>query len=124
MANDKGSAPDMIEREQMDGIVAAAGVESASDIMDAFWRSTDSLVAAIEAALENGVLKEAADTAHALKGSAANVGAAGISNCTTEFEKHCVDGNLTGAREAFPSVRECVEKTRAAFSDYFASVNA
>ena len=114
----------MIEREQMDGIVAAAGVESAGDIMDAFWRSTDNLVAAIEAALENGAMKDAADTAHALKGSAANVGASGISNCTTEFEKHCAEGNVDGARAAFPHILACIEKTRGAFSDYFASVNA
>jgi|GEM_PF-2846941 len=124
VTDDEKASSGMIEREQMDSIVAAAGVDAAGDIMNAFWRSTDTLVDAIETSLANGAMKDAANNAHALKGSAANVGATGISSHMSEFEKHCLEGNEAGASAAFSDIQTCIEKSRAAFSQYFESVNA
>ena len=104
--------------EQMDGIVAAAGVEGAREILAAFWRSTDDLMQSLRDELASGDFDAASKTAHALKGSALNVGAEALSALATMLEAHCRDQNLSAARAAVEEKVECLEKTKEAFADY------
>ena len=115
----RATVPAQIEREQMDGIIAAAGVDGAADIMDAFWRSTDTLVSLIHDQLSAQDLSEAAKTAHALKGSASNVGALSLSEFALDFETRCRAGDISGAREIANRFQQCVAETRSAFAPLF-----
>ena len=115
---------EMIERDQIDGIVASAGVEIAAEIMDAFWRSTDKLMTDMAEALKNGSLKDAAGFAHGLKGSAANVGAMAIFDETQIFETFCNTNDERAAEAALEKIITAVDKSREAFVTYFKNAAA
>ncbi|WDI32050.1 Hpt domain-containing protein [Hyphococcus flavus] len=87
------SSPAALQEEQVDGLVAAAGADGAMAILDAFNRSTVELLNAIGENLREGLLDDASRTAHALKGSAANVGAAALAESGTEIEEACKNGD-------------------------------
>lgn len=79
--------------EQVDGLVAAAGIEGTREILDAFWRSTTELLETLSSQVTQGSFELAAKTAHAVKGSAANIGAHRLSETATAIEKACKDGD-------------------------------
>lgn len=79
----------LIDREQIDGLIAAAGVDATREILDAFRRSTDGLLAKLREDLARGDFTEAARTAHAIKGSSANVGALMLSSAARSVEEAC-----------------------------------
>ena len=79
--------------EQVDGLIAAAGIEGTQEILDAFWRSTTELLETLALQVTQGSLELAARTAHAVKGSAANIGAHRLSETATAIEKACKDGD-------------------------------
>jgi len=108
-----------LQRDQLDGLVAAAGVGGASDIMDAFWRSTATLVDALETAITENDFDEASKLAHALKGSAGNVGAGAICSKTKILEACCKDENLGEAKDIIIELHKIVETTADVFAQYF-----
>ena len=71
------SAP--IELKQIDSLITAAGVDGTRAILDAFQRSTADLLTMLAHGIQDGALEDAYRTAHAVKGSAANVGATMLS---------------------------------------------
>lgn len=79
----------VLDREQIDGLVEAAGIDGAREILDAFHRSTQELLAKLKDELGRGDLAEAARSAHALKGSAMNVGALALSSAARFVEDAC-----------------------------------
>lgn len=81
-----------LQVEQIDGLIAAAGVDGTREIMDAFWRSTSDLLNKLATELATPSLADAAKTAHAIKGSAANVGAARLSQRAAAMEASCKNG--------------------------------
>ena len=106
-----------LQLEQIDGLVAAAGVDGAREILDAFWRSTTQLLDTLSGQLRTNSFELAAATAHAVKGSAANVGAAKLSIFASQLEEACkncdeeaVHQALQNAREEFAAVRVCFEE--------------
>ncbi|MEL7487583.1 MAG: Hpt domain-containing protein [Pseudomonadota bacterium] len=111
----------LVECEQMDGIIAAAGVAGAREILAAFWRSTEDLIVELNAALDRRDLEAAAGAAHALKGSALNVGAHALSAMATTLERQCREHDLDGARAAIVENERCLERTKTAFSEYLAA---
>jgi len=87
-----------IQWDQVNSLVAAAGVDGARAILDAFQRSTTELLRALEANLSSGALGEAYKTAHAMKGSAANVGAKLLADRAASIEHACrADDNAAAA---------------------------
>lgn len=82
-----------LQPEQIDGLVEAAGIDAAREIFAAFSRSTAELLAALHSQLDAGALAEAAKSAHAVKGSAANVGAVRISETAAQLEVMCKNGD-------------------------------
>lgn len=82
-------ATPVVDRDQIEGLLAAAGAAGTREIMAAFWRSTDSLLVDLKSQLAEGRLVEAARTAHALKGSALNVGALRFSCAARAIEDAC-----------------------------------
>jgi len=108
----QAGAADHIELEQLNGLIAAAGVEGAREILNAFWSSTEELLAAAAAQVDGGDLETAAQTAHAIKGMAANVGAAKLSSTASDLEVACRDkdagaapGHMNDARADFEAAR-------------------
>ncbi len=106
-----------LQVEQIDSIVAAAGVEGARDILDAFWRSTMELLEGLASQIAEGDFGLAAQTAHAVKGSAANVGAQLLSTTAATIENACKSGDhalATGLLQQvameFETVRVCFEE--------------
>lgn len=111
----RACAPASIDRDQFGGLVAAAGVEGTREIIDTFWRSTDSLLATLQAQLAAGDLHAAARTAHSLKGSALNVGAVQLSQAARAIEQSCRGNDGPGARAAAETAAARRAETATAF---------
>ena len=105
-----------IEADQLESLIEAAGVDGLNDILDAFWRSTDNLLEAIEKQIADGDLDEAAKTAHAIKGSAANVGASLLAAVAKRMECACRENDNSTLVQSTSNAREAVHKTRDAIS--------
>ena len=97
--------PVHLQLEQIDGLVAAAGADGALAILDAFQWSTSDLLKSIEADLSQNALSEASRTAHAIKGSAANVGAEALADAASAIEIACKDGDSETARARLDDVK-------------------
>lgn len=95
-----------MQLEQVDGLVAAAGVEGALAILGAFERSTTDLLSVMETDLQQGALSEASRTAHAIKGSAANVGAEALADAACAIEIACRDDNQKAALAKLENAQE------------------
>ena len=112
-----GSPVQLLDREQIDSLVEAAGVEGAREILAAFHRSTHELLAKLKDELGRGDLDEAARTAHALKGSAANVGALALSGAARIVEDACKSDDATTALGQLTGAGAQFADTIAAFDD-------
>lgn len=108
------AGPDLLEVSQIDALVDAAGVEGVREILNAFWRSTEGLAAELKAQLARGDRTGAMRSAHALKGSALNVGAVRFAETLRKVEDACRGGDLVTA-SALASAGE---------ADYRATINA
>lgn len=104
--------------EQVDGLVAAAGVDGARDILDAFWRSTADLMETLSTQVRQNALDLASQTAHAVKGSAANVGAQRLANTTAAFEEACRQGDQEAVENALEAVRADFAAVREHFDEH------
>ncbi len=104
----------LIESEQIDGLLEIAGVDGVKEILDAFWRSTDQLTADLARSVRNGECVAAARTAHALKGSAANVGANRLAEAARIVEVRSRSGELREANEAIERLAAIYRETREA----------
>ncbi len=86
-----------LQMEQVESLIAAAGVDGTRAIMDAFQRSTITLLNMLTDGLRGGALDEAYRTAHAVKGSAANVGAQLLADTAAAIEVACKAGDAAAA---------------------------
>ncbi len=107
-----------LQVEQIDGLVAAAGVDGAREIMDVFLRSTNTLLDQLAAQIAEPAMDDATATAHALKGSAANVGAARLAATSSLVETACKDGDIASARAGLEAAREDFEAFSACFENH------
>ncbi len=105
----------VIEPEQIKTLVASAGVEMTQTILDAFWTSNQEILVNLQSQLADGALDEAAKSAHALKGSAANLGAVVLAEQARLLEIACQAMEALSAREVMEAIPESISKTRAAF---------
>ena len=102
-----------LQVEQIDSLVDAAGLDGTRDIMDAFWRSTQSLLSEMETHLSAADFGETIKSAHSLKGSAANIGAVKLAATASAIETACRSEDLQNAGESLTLAREDFAKTRA-----------
>jgi HPt (histidine-containing phosphotransfer) domain-containing protein len=105
----------ILDREQIDGLVAAAGVAGTREILAAFWRSTDTLLRTLQEQLSRGDVTEAAKTAHALKGSSLNVGATRLSISVRAIEDACRTKNAANALKSLDGAQTNYADTVKAF---------
>ncbi|MEM8770589.1 MAG: Hpt domain-containing protein [Pseudomonadota bacterium] len=114
MANDR----EHIEFDQINGLIAAAGVDGTREIVDAFWRSTIQLGDALAAQVNEGALDAAAKTAHAIKGSAANIGAARLSDSAAMIEIACRENDAAKAAALVAEFQENFDVLKATLDDH------
>ena len=121
-SSDRGSEP-IIETEQLDGLLAAAGREGLREILNAFWRSTDDLLSALNGQIADGDFTEAARTAHAIKGSASNVGAQFLAETAKALEAACRDEDGAKLAASYETAKDAVVSTRTAIEDRLADAS-
>lgn len=109
-------ADDIVDFSQVDALLDAAGREGVMEIMRAFWRSTDDLTARLSRQIDSSDLVEAARTAHAIKGSAANVGASLLASAARTVEAFCKNGDVEAAAGALPTLARSYEIIRTALA--------
>lgn len=104
--------------DQINGLISAAGVSGTEEILNAFWRSTEELLAALSSQISDGAYGLAAKTAHAIKGSAANIGASRLAATVSKLENACKanDGGL--ASDLMAVVRSDFDATKICLLDY------
>lgn len=105
----------IIDQDQIEGLLAAAGAEGVRDILSAFWRSTEGLFAALVDQLTTADFGGAARSAHALKGSALNVGANKLADGARRIEDASKDRNSASALMQLAAARKDYEDTIDAF---------
>ncbi len=110
-----------LQVEQIDGLVEAAGVEATRAILDAFWRSTSDLMRALTEQVRENSLDLASQTAHAVKGSAANIGAQRLADTTAMFEQACQRGDHNGVIIALEAVIEDFAELQGEFEAHLAN---
>ena len=103
---------DLVDLSQIDALLEAAGRDGVNDIMLAFWRSTDNLTRQLRTEIDNDKLIDAARTAHAIKGSAANVGASRLSSFARSVETGCKMNDAAAAIVALDDLLRAYEDTR------------
>lgn len=108
---------DLVDFSQIDALLEVAGRDGVTDIMDAFWRSTDALTRQLRALLNERNYAEAAKAAHALKGSAANVGAQLLAVAARGIELGCKGSDAEAAGSALQSLQDACERTRNAMAE-------
>lgn len=94
-----------MEMDQIDSLISAAGVDGTRAILEAFQRSTTDLLKLLTEGVEGGAMEDAYRTAHAVKGSAANVGAQMLAETASAIEKACQAGDAATAVEMINEAR-------------------
>ena len=107
----------VIDEAQLGGLAEAAGVDGVRMILDAFWQSTEELSVELLAALEHHDRADIARIGHTLKGAAANIGAAQMSDRARLIEIAGKDGTLEAARDELNAFRTDIANTREAIED-------
>lgn len=110
--NKTSETADHIDFSQIDALLSAAGRDGVNDIMHAFWRSTDNLANQLRRQLEENDFEEAARTSHAIKGSAANVGACLLSAAARSVEVCCKDRDAAAGVAALDELLSVYQETR------------
>ena len=118
MAEQESILVGSIQTEQLDGLIEAAGCEGAREILNAFWRSTSDLLGALETQIAQTDFNAAAQTAHAIKGSAANVGAVGIAEKAYQIELASKASNKDGADACLVQLKAESDQAQAQFENY------
>lgn len=107
-----------LQLDQIDGLVAAAGADGAREIIDAFQRSTRDLLASLGGHLDEANHDAAAADAHAIKGSAANVGGKRLADTASRIEQACREGDTANAKDALQNAHQDYELFTVCFDEH------
>lgn len=110
-----------LQVDQVDGLIAAAGVDGAREILEAFRRSTADLLENMAVQIGKDDFGAAAATAHAVKGSAANVGASRLAQSAAQLESACKQSTDDNVRDLLDAVRKDFESARRCFEEHLAN---
>ena len=113
---------ELIDGEQVRVLADAAGKDAVMPILDAFWQSNDELLEQLEAAIASGDADAAAKVAHALKGSAGNLGANAVAETSKVIEIAAKANDLEGAKTASILLPDQIAGSKTAFAELMASV--
>ena len=113
---------ELIDGEQIRVLADAAGKEMVTPILDAFWQSNDELMAQLDDAIVTGDAGAAAKVAHALKGSASNLGANAVAETSKRIEHAAKANDLETARGAAADLPAQIAGSKVAFDALIATV--
>lgn len=113
---------ELIDGEQVRVLADAAGKEAVTPILDAFWTSNEELLAQLGEAIASGDTEAAAKVAHALKGSASNLGANAVAETSRQVEAAAKSGDIQAAKSVANALPGQIEGSKAAFADLMATV--
>lgn len=102
-------ADEIISWEQFDSITDN-GAPDFMDIYQDFLGATPDLFAGLKEAIESGDEKRLIAVAHQLKGSAANFGFVGVSECAAQIESDGKNGQFTAASELFAAAQTAYDQ--------------
>ena len=122
MTQTQNSALQHLAIDQVDSLISAAGVDGARAILDAFQRSTLDLLLTLNNELNAGALTDVCKTAHAVKGSAANVGAQLLADAASSIEQACLEGDNHAAIEKLNLARTNFDAFCAHFDAHLAQL--
>ena len=86
--------------------------DETGEILDIFFEESEALVLKIGESIEKSDASELVMSAHALKGSAANINAAIISELALEIEAAAKSGDVPRGKELFPALETAFGKLR------------
>ncbi len=112
-----------IEIDQINGLIEAAGADGAREILDAFWRTSEELLDLMASQMTDGALELAANTAHSLKGMAANVGASALAAAANDLEIACQKKDATAATGHLQGTRTQYEAARSSLLDHLSQAD-
>lgn len=115
---------DLIENEQFQSLADMAGVEAVQAILEAFWKSNHELLKEIKEHLAEEDFSNTAKAAHALKGSAANLGAVQITDRARRLERACKESDKHTALVLLGQLNTDIQTTRTAFSSLIGNLAA
>ncbi len=107
----------LVEADQMAALTAAAGVETAMAIIAAFKNSNEELFEALTNQIRENDYLEAAKSAHALKGSAANLGAIALSETAREMEIACKEKCTADLEQKLQALQALMDATTTALEE-------
>ena len=107
---------DLIDGEQITVLAQAAGKDAVMPILDAFWASNEELLVQLQQDIAAKNADAIAKTGHALKGSAANLGATRVSATAKDVEFAGKAGDVETASEAATRLPAEIEETKTAFA--------
>ncbi len=106
----------LVDYSQIDSLLEVAGRDGVNEILRAFWKSTDKLLRDLANEVAAQDFTSAARTSHAIKGSAANVGAHLLAGAARDVEASCKMADRAGALAAVTRAVVAYEKTRTALT--------
>jgi HPt (histidine-containing phosphotransfer) domain-containing protein len=106
----------LVDYAQIESLLEVAGRRGVEEILLAFWRSTDDLVQRLYRQIGCDDFIEAARSSHALKGSAANVGANALADAAKDVELCSKELNARSALDALAKLERIYARTRAAIN--------
>ena len=111
----------VLAEDQLEALIASAGVDVTRSIVDALILSNDQLMTALHEGFSQGDLTAIANTAHAIKGSSANLGAVLVAERARQIERASKEGNIANAQAAFNQMSADLTLTSAALINFFVS---
>lgn len=103
---------DLLDLETLAALRAElAGTEVFQELVATFLEGTPARLALLHGAVEREEASTAAEEAHAIKGSAASMGAAAMARLAGQIEEMGRAGDLTGAAPALAALEQAFEHT-------------
>jgi HPt (histidine-containing phosphotransfer) domain-containing protein len=104
--------------KMLDGLLRSLGKDQLIELLDGFIQKTDEIVAALMAASEKGDNVAAHESAHELRGMAANFGMKELAAIAAVIEKAMHNNQPEKAAPEIEKLPEAAERTKAAIRSW------
>lgn len=91
------------------------GAEEVNEMLDIFFDSMGELISSAESQIKDSATDQLAATGHAIKGSAANINATGISSIGLAIENSGKAGDLSACQEAVDAFKTAMAQLKSSY---------
>ncbi len=106
--------------KMLDGLLRSLGKDQMTELLAGFVQKTDEIVTALQAAVQSGNQEAAHESAHELRGMAANFGMKDLAAIAGVIEKAMHNNQPEKAGPAIEKLPEAAERTKAAIRSWLA----